>query len=241
MYFCTKNFKMINHVRQTVLTVLNKENRGFLTPGQFNLYAKHAQETLFTRYFAEYNRLVALTNNRRSSDVYGDKENMLRKTIERFVKKTSVTQINQKYSKPLDLYHLVSVRYNNAEVEELEKRNELFLLNSNLTGPSENFPVYIDVDDFISVKPDTVTSNIDVVYVRKLRTPKWTMSTDFGTIEEPVFTSSALDYQDFELPVEAEAKLVVEILKLAGVTIRETEITQLAQGLDQQETQKENM
>ena len=123
----------------------------------------------------------------------------------------------------------------------LEKRNELFLLNSNLTGPSENFPVYIDVDDFISVKPDTVTSNIDVVYVRKLRTPKWTMSTDFGTIEEPVFTSSALDYQDFELPVEAEAKLVVEILKLAGVTIRETEITQLAQGLDQQETQKENM
>ena len=121
MYFCTKNFKMINHVRQTVLTVLNKENRGFLTPGQFNQYAKHAQETLFTRYFAEYNRLVALTNNRRSSDVYGDKENMLRKTIERFVKKTSVTQINQKYSKPLDLYHLVSVRYNNVEVEELER------------------------------------------------------------------------------------------------------------------------
>lgn len=232
---------MIDHVRQTVLTVLNKENRGFLTPAQFNQYAKHAQETLFSRYFDEYNRLVTMTNNRRGGDTYGDKESMLRKNIEKFVKKTTVPQANAKYSKPIDMYHLLSIRYNNLEVEELEKKSELFLLNSNLTAPSESFPVYIDVDDFISLKPDTITSDVDMVYIRKLRTPKWTYSTDFGTSEEPVFNGSALDYQDFELGPENEPKLVVEILKLAGVTIRETEITQVAQGIDQQETQKENM
>lgn len=232
---------MIDHVRQTVLTVLNKENRGFLTPAQFNQYAKHAQETLFSRYFDEYNRLITMTNNRRGGDTYGDKEAMLRKNIEKFVKKTTVPQANAKYSKPIDMYHLLSIRYNNLEVEELEKKSELFLLNSNLTAPSESFPVYIDVDDFISLKPDTITSDVDMVYIRKLRTPKWTYSTDFGTSEEPVFNGSALDYQDFELGPENEPKLVVEILKLAGVTIRETEITQVAQGIDQQETQKENM
>ena len=48
---------MINHVRKTVLTVLNKENRGFLTPDQFNSYAKHAQLLLFEQYFSEYARL----------------------------------------------------------------------------------------------------------------------------------------------------------------------------------------
>ena len=232
---------MINHVRQTVLTVLNKENRGFLTPDQFNQYAKHAQETLFSRYFSEYNRLITMTNNRRGGESYGDKEAILRRTIEKFVKKTTVTQANQKYSKPIDMYHLLSVRYDNKEVEELEKSKELYLINSNLTAPTEAFPVFIDVDDFITVKPDSITSEVDIVYIRKLRTPKWTYSSDFGTSEQPVFNASALDYQDFELGTEDEPKLVVEILKLAGVTIRETEITQLAQGIDQQETQKENM
>ena len=95
---------MINHVRQTVLTVLNKENRGFLTPDQFNQYAKHAQETLFARYFDEYNRLVTQTNSRRGGDAYSDKESILRKSIERFVKKTSVPQANDHYSKPVDMY-----------------------------------------------------------------------------------------------------------------------------------------
>jgi len=236
---------MINHVRQTVLTVLNKENRGFLTPDQFNQYAKHAQETLFSRYFDEYNRLVTQTNSRRGGDVYSDKEAILRKNIEKFVKKTTVPQANDHYSKPIDMYHLISLRFTEAnvtrEIEELEKKHEMFLINSNLTAPSKNFPVYIDVDDFITVKPDSIIGEIEFVYIRKLRTPKWTYSTDFGSIEEPVFNGSALDYQDFELGPEDEPKLVVEILKLAGVTIRETEITQVAQGIDQQETQKENM
>jgi hypothetical protein len=58
--------------------------------------------------------------------------------------------------------------------------------------------------------------------------------------DNPIFNPSAGDYQDFELPQEDEPNLVLEILKLAGLTIREPQITQAAVGLDAADIQKEN-
>jgi hypothetical protein len=58
--------------------------------------------------------------------------------------------------------------------------------------------------------------------------------------DNPIFNPDAGDYQDFEIAPEDEPNLVLEILKLAGLTIREPEITQAAIGLDTAEFQKEN-
>ena len=42
---------MINSVRNTVLSVLNKNNYGVITPADFNLYAQQAQLEIFQDYF----------------------------------------------------------------------------------------------------------------------------------------------------------------------------------------------
>ena len=42
---------IINSVRETVLSVLNKNNYGYITPSDFNLYAKQAQLDIFEDYF----------------------------------------------------------------------------------------------------------------------------------------------------------------------------------------------
>lgn len=229
---------MINHVRNTVLSVLNKENRGFLTPAEFNYYAKHAQDLIFARYFDEYNKLSSMSRSGRGGDVYADREHILRQNIERLVKTTSVAKAGGRYAMPVDMYHLLSIRNGNVEVEELEKKHEKYLIGSNLTAPSEMYPVYVDVNKFITVSPDTITGNLDFVYVRKLNDPNWTY-TVVG--EDLLFNGSALDYQDFELSEEDTPHLTIEILKLAGVTIREAEISQLATTIDSTETQKQNM
>ena len=59
--------------------------------------------------------------------------------------------------------------------------------------------------------------------------------------ENPVFNPSAADYKDFELGSDDETKLIIEILKLTGVTIREAEVAQAAAQIDAVETQKENV
>ena len=43
----------IDRVYQTVLTILNKEGMGYITPQEFNLYANQAQIEIFERYFAD--------------------------------------------------------------------------------------------------------------------------------------------------------------------------------------------
>ena len=56
---------MINEVRNTVMAVLNKDNNGYVTPEEFNLFARQAQLELFEEYFYDYSRSVVLRNNRR--------------------------------------------------------------------------------------------------------------------------------------------------------------------------------
>ena len=41
----------INEVRNTVLAIANKNNYGYISPQDFNLYAKQAQLDMFEDYF----------------------------------------------------------------------------------------------------------------------------------------------------------------------------------------------
>lgn len=79
---------MINSVRNTVLSVLNKNNYGYLSPSDFNLYSKQAQMELFEDYFSQYNTLVVRENSRTSGTGYAD----LKKGIEEMIDIFSVTK-----------------------------------------------------------------------------------------------------------------------------------------------------
>jgi len=63
---------MINSVRNTVLSVLNKNNYGYISPSDFNLYAKQAQMEIFEEYFSNYNKLINGQNSRAVGSDYAD-------------------------------------------------------------------------------------------------------------------------------------------------------------------------
>ena len=46
----------IDTVYQRVLSILNKEQRGYVTPQEFNLFANQAQLDLFEQYFYDINQ-----------------------------------------------------------------------------------------------------------------------------------------------------------------------------------------
>lgn len=228
---------MINHVRNTVLTLLNKENRGYITPEQFNSYAAHAQQSIFNLYFSEYARMVSLKNARRLSADYGDRLKEIQSSIEVFTKVIDISKTGEYYPKPADMFKPLSLRYNGSEVLQVPIHKELFLDKANLTAPSANYPVYVDKNDRFYVKPSAITSEVELVYVRNPITPKWTYNL---ILDEPVFNPSASDYQDFELGQEDMVQLVIEIAKMAGLTIRDGEAVAFATQADAIESQKEN-
>ena len=70
---------LTDSVYKTVLNILNKENRGYVTPAEFNTLAKQAQNEIFEGYFSSRN--YAITNSSDySSDNSVEKQNGLLKS-----------------------------------------------------------------------------------------------------------------------------------------------------------------
>ncbi len=106
---------------------------------------------------------------------------------------------------------------------------KITMLNSSLlTQPNEMFPSYTLEGEYINIYPKTIDQfgQVQCVYFRHPKAPKWTYST--LTNGEPVFNQSQSDYQDFELPEEDGYKLAMKILQYCGISIRELEVAQFA-------------
>lgn len=76
---------MINSVRNTVQAVLNKNNYGYISPQDFNLYAKQAQMEFFEEYFSSYNKVINMENARMSGTDYADIEQPIAEVMESFL------------------------------------------------------------------------------------------------------------------------------------------------------------
>ena len=120
-------------------------------------------------------------------------------------------------------------------MEKVINNKLTLLVNSNLTQPTNEFPIYALQGEELTFYPTTISNKGQVqgTYFRYPKVPKWTYIT--LTNGEPVFDQSQNDYQDFELPIEDEYKLVTRILQYCGVSIRETEVTQFSMAKEQQE------
>ena len=243
---------MINSVRNTVLAILNKNNYGYISPSDFNLFAKQAQLEIFEEYFSGYNDLINKENARVSGTDYANQRKALEEAIELFAVTSTLTQVapsTNRFFLPsvtttgFDYFMLNKVlcydasgvtRLFKAEAEKVTHGKITMLVNSNLTAPTENFPAYTQEGSILTVYPSTfnLANEIDVSYFRYPKDPKWTFTT--LTNGEPVFNQSpGLGYQDFEVPIEDEIKLVSKILQYTGMSIREIEVAQFG-GLEEQ-------
>jgi hypothetical protein len=125
-----------------------------------------------------------------------------------------------------------------ATINQAEKviNNKLSLLvNSNLTKPNNDYPIYALQGSELTFYPTTISNKgqVQATYFRYPKVPKWTYITLVNG--EPAFDQSQPDYQDFELPTEDNYKLVMKILQYCGISIRETEVVAYAMGQEQHE------
>jgi hypothetical protein len=123
----------------------------------------------------------------------------------------------------------------NVQAEKVINNKLALLINSNLTAPTKEFPIYALQGSELTFYPATISNKgqVQATYFRYPKTPKWTYIS--LTNGEPVFDQSQNDYQDFELPPEDEYKLVTKILEYCGISIRETEVAQFGMVQEQQQ------
>tara|TARA_R110002073_G_scaffold57664_2_gene146252 strand:- start:9063 stop:9761 length:699 start_codon:yes stop_codon:yes gene_type:complete len=231
---------MINSVRNTVLAVCNKNNYGYISPSDFNLFAKQAQMDMFEDYFYQYNYQINKVNAHTTGSSYANLAENLLEVIDSFsVFAALVNSGTNQYTLPANFYYINRLLYNSTlDVEKVSESKLHNLLNSLLTAPTTEFPAYVVRGNTAFIFPDTITGAlIDCQYVRYPVEPKWTYVTLLNG--EPQFDQTSADYQDFELPASDEPMLVVKILQYAGISIRETEVVNAMTTMEANENQQE--
>ena len=102
----------INEVRNTVLAIANKNNYGYISPQDFNLYAKQAQIDLFEDYFYSYNNWINKENNRTAGTGYADITKGLLEVMDSFSTQVFLPQVSSNiFSLPLDYYLINKLFY----------------------------------------------------------------------------------------------------------------------------------
>ena len=247
---------MINSVRNTVMFLLNKDNRGYLAPSEYDFFSKQAQLEIFEGYFDDYSRSVFAQNNRKKALSYGDSVMHIQNKIDIFSKSgtlvytdvnaTSVGGEEDFFSIPDDFYKLINVTYGGKVVQEVAKYKFDMLMDSNLTAPTTSFPVYKREGNKLFARPLSIfytgttpqgaETPLKMNYVRKPVDPHWGYNTIGG---DPVYNADSST--DFELPPSDETELVIKICGYAGLNIREKDVVAITQQMENQDFQKENV
>ena len=232
---------MIDSVRNTVLSVINKNNYGYISPADFNQFAKQAQLDIFEQYFQKYNNQINKENARMSGTGLADIAKQYEEVISTFSESAQLVQVSgNTYALPADYYLLDVIQYNpTTKIVEPIAESKLRYMSSTLMAPTQTFPLYVQRGNNIDIQPVTINGAADITafYIRYPRDPKWTYFTLVNG--EPVFNQSALDYQDFELPDSDEPELVNLILQYAGISVREGDVYTFGDREEQKETVSE--
>ena len=130
----------VDSVYQKVLAIANKEQRGYITPLEFNLLANQAQDAIFEQYFYD----IKQWNDQKAGNAteYSDMLDVLAEKISPFeqykVATSSVT--GNEVTLPTDVYRLGTVFYAvggtyDVEVERVEKNDFLYMERTALFNP----------------------------------------------------------------------------------------------------------
>jgi hypothetical protein len=102
-----------------------------------------------------------------------------------------------------------------------------------LTRPTLARPVYVNRQDGLNIYPDTIEF-IDISYIRQPVVVEWA----YVVVNDKALYNDFISV-DFELHAADETELVYKILKLAGVNLKNPEVVQAAQTLEQSQIQQE--
>jgi hypothetical protein len=140
----------VDNVYKTVLSVLNKEGRGWLTPDEFNKIGAQVQLDILDQNFYDYNKAVVRHNAGRAVEDYGDIPEKIQQKIDPFYKANDLTLSSGKVAIPSDLYKMINISISSkaVQLEKVNKKNLSYLLSSPLTKPTSSFPVYYQTHSY---------------------------------------------------------------------------------------------
>ena len=189
----------VNIVYKTVLYILNKEKRGYITPDEFNTLGTQVQREIFEAYFEELNQQLRIPQN---DSEYANRVANLEEKIDIFNTSNLCTYVNPHFTLPTDVHRIGSIKLDGSSVipsiaiQKVNRAEYTLLNNSPLTKPTTSYPVYIGettgapsaAPSQIVVHPNSITSNVRCNYIKAPVDPRWGYSV--GSLGQYVYDST---------------------------------------------------
>ncbi len=228
----------VNTVYRTVLSLANREQRGFMTPDQYNRLARMAQLDLFEKAFFDYNRYLTRNETGSINDEYANLVKTTKEKIDVFSTSSTLTFSSGIAAVPSNFYKciMVSTGTRGLEVQEVQKSDLPQINSSKLTAPSSSYPIYYKEGSNIKILPTTISS-ATLDYLFKPADPTWAFTTG-ATYGDMAYASGSS--VNFQLHDSEEVPLIIKILAYAGVTIKDPNIVQVAKQEEVQKINQEN-
>ena len=237
----------VDTVYKTVLLILNKEQRGYMTPDEFNKTATQVQLDIFEQYFEDLNQQLRVPQ---SDYDYSDRQMSIDEKISPFKTEGNCAYSSGKFSLPtldtdgntvinsgaeptttqVSFYKLGTPIFTpttgfDTELQRLP-RNEFYNIEkSPLTASTEDFPTYLYESNKLTVRPKSIQSGVSTSFIRKPRNIKWNFT--LGTVGQYIYDDSP-NSTNFELNASEQVEVITRILFYSGVIIRDPQVIQVA-------------
>ena len=226
----------VDRVYQRVLLLANKEQRGYITPQEFNIFANQAQMDIFEQYFYDLNQFRRMPGN---DTQHADMVDILEEKIGVFEVTQNVGLTNNiaNLDNIARFYRLSSVRSGNIIMESVSRKDFRMFPNSPLAAPTPTRPIYMidTINNTLQIAGDDfLTADID--FIQSPRVVSWTYIVVEG---KALYNPGAADAQDFDLHPSEETDLVMKILSLSGFTLKDESLYGIASGEEAKSIQQE--
>jgi len=242
---------IVDTVYQRVLALANKEQRGYITPQEFNLLANQAQMEIFEQYFYDLNQW----NKQHENDTeFSSMLSLLEEKVSLFEVEQGGTGflnvVGGAMVIPSEVYRIGTVRIGGQQVEMLTSKEFDAVRFSPLTAPTLKRPIGYMTSAGLwiaigGVNPTTgstsgtfvntdTNTNINLSYIKRPTKVIW----GYTVINDKALYNSGSSV-NFELHQSEETELVYKILSLAGITIAKPGLgTYAEQQITAQKTQE---
>ncbi len=229
----------VDKVYKTVLFVLNKEQRGYVTPAEFNSVAEQVQFQIFESYFPDGNQQYRKdqTNSQNDTEFFNMFKDIEYKLYP-FEEDSDFTYDDNKdvFSTNANVYKIGEVVSNYTDVNpttnsitQLVSKAEFNKISrSKLTAPNKKNPLFFtgNAAGALTLKVTPTPNSITVNTILTPTPPKWGFT--IGGLGQYVYNSSPSVSTDFELDISEQSLLILEILKYFGIVVNDPTIIQAA-------------
>tara|TARA_R110002012_G_scaffold240472_1_gene414640 strand:+ start:43 stop:768 length:726 start_codon:yes stop_codon:yes gene_type:complete len=237
----------VDTVYQTVQALANKEQRGYITPQEYNLFANQAQQDIFEQYFYDLN---AMRSQRPQQSLIGDSTSMLHQKLKTFYN-PSVPMIagNLPIGDGL-VYGKIWWQYGTmSQLEILEATPEFVrdisqsTWHSNAADPmfvrqgQHSIQVWANSPSpYSPIAPAQYALNVSHELIARRPTLVY-----WGYVvvnEKPTY--DPVTSAHFDLDISEQTDLIIKILSLAGISIEDPQLVSAATSIEQNNKTEES-